>query len=139
MPIDNLYYECLDRVNEDITIAEPFIVGCVYVLLLRYGKKISRSTVEENIGNMHYHPYERQLKLISTMEEGSLSSLIASSIDMSRVVKEIKIIHDNIELADIDEVTENMHTAQIKVMVRMLTNMDKKMKGLRKYRDGGLF
>ena len=125
---EELFYKCLDRIDKDAKVAEEFLVGCVHELSIRYDDEVSKETIRSNFETIYIDKYERYLKLIYNMKEDSLCSLVASSIDISLLYKQINIIYDKIELSDYDDVTENCHAQKAERAGNKLLEIANKMR-----------
>ena len=137
MTSEELFYKCIDRIDDDIKIAEEFLVGCIHEITIRHDKEIARDIIRSNLETLYVDKYRREFNLILGMSEDGLSSLIASSIDLSIIYKQVNLIYDKIELAVIDDVTANCHAHKAERAGKKLIAISKKMvKSTRKKREG---
>jgi len=132
MNAEKLYFLCIERIDDDIDVAEDFLVGCITYLKKAFYGRAERERVEHNLSISHYEPYERELTLIVNMEDDSLSSLIASSVDLSTILKKVTIIFEKIQDADFNQTQMNVHASKAKRSGDMLLKIAGKMKKLKK-------
>lgn len=111
---ENLYYDCCNRISQDYKAAEHILVGCIHYLLKKNGEKVSRTLISDHLASYNFEPYARQLKHTATMQQSSLHSLIASSIDLAPLLRTLKIIAEHINLADYEEVEGTTHCNKAK-------------------------
>ena len=135
-----LYYQCCGRINQDIEVAEPFLVGCIHYVLKDKGIKCSRQMIKDHLCMSNYEPYIRELRFISFMREDSIYALITSSLDLSHILKQVEIIYDHAKDSDYSLVQGSTHTNKAKRAGEMLTKLSKLMKPTTKVKtDSSLF
>lgn len=78
LQLDELYNECISRIDDDIEIAEEYLIGCVTYLRRQYTGRADRDRVREDFSlTRGLDKYERELHTISRLSDDSLSTLIA--------------------------------------------------------------
>jgi len=132
MNTEELFYICLDRIDDDAEVAESFLVGCITHLKASFYGRCERGRVERNLTDMVLDSYTRELKLISEMKDDSLASLIASSVDLTTILQKITIIYDIIDNATIGEADGYTHAVKADKASKLLAKISKKMRTLRK-------
>lgn len=140
MTTDELYYKCLEKIDGDIAVAEFFLISCIKEVKKRlFDVEIDRNLIKTNFDNFNVYMYEKEMVFISNLCDESLSSLIASSLDLSFIYETTKIIWDKIEYATMDEVTATVHTTKAVKSAKMLNKIAEKMKRVRRPEEDGLF
>lgn len=140
MEAESLYYTCCDRIDQDIEVAESFLVGCIAYIIRERGEKGVRQKIKDDLCMNYYEPYLRELRLISTMHDDSIHALITSSLDLSAILKQVEIVCDHAMGSNYDLVQESTHANKAKRIGEMMTKLSEHMKPTRKIRtDCGLF
>lgn len=99
--VSDLYYDCIDRIDLDnIENAEEYLVGCVTYLKRKTTGRADRDRVREDITmNRGLEKYRQELLTISHLSDEALSTLIASSIDLTGEIKRVISLHDKLRMA----------------------------------------
>lgn len=140
MEAEALFYQCCERIDEDMEVAEPFLVGCITYLKRDKGEKGVRKWVKDDLKMCNYEPYLRELRLISTMHEDSIQALITSSLDLAPVLRQIEIIYAHAKDADYSLVQPSTHANKAKRGCKLLEKLSQLMKPTRKIKtDCSLF
>lgn len=102
--IEDLYNKCISKIDdEDIEIAEYYLIGCVTLLKRRYTGRADRDRVREDFKLIRgWDKYERELNTIAKLSDDALASLIASSIDLTDDVRHITDLFKKIKDASMD-------------------------------------
>ena len=137
---EELFYRCSDRIDDDMEVAESFLIGCISYVIRDRGEKGVRQKIKDDLGMSNYEPYIRELKLISTMCDDSIHALITSSIDLSHILKQVIIVYDHAKDADFDLVQPSTHANKAKRAGVMLIKLSEQMKPTKKIKtDCSLF
>lgn len=140
MEAEALYYTCCDRIDDDMEVAETFLIGCIAYVIRDRGEKGVRQKIKDDLGMSNYEPYTRELRFISTMHDDSVHALITSSIDISAILKQVQIIYDHAKDADFDLVQPSTHANKAKRAGEMLIKLSEQMKPTKKIKtDCSLF
>jgi len=123
MEAENLFYQCCERIDEDYEVAEQFLSGCIHYLLKRDGEKVSRRMIKDHLKVYNFEPYLRQLRFIAAMHSDSLKALIASSLDLTCLEKQIKVILDHVEYVNMDLVEGSTHHGKAIRSINMLNEI----------------
>jgi hypothetical protein len=135
-----LYYKCSDRIDKDIEIAEPFLIGCIAYIMRERGERGVRQNIKNNLCINRYDPYIRELKLISSMCDDSISALITSSLDLSDILKQVTIMYEHSKDSDFNLVQPSTHRNKAKKASDMLYELSQLMKSTAKVKtDSSLF
>ena len=135
-----LYYQCCERIDQDLEVAEPFLIGCIAYIIRDRGEKGVRQKIKDDLCMNYYEPYIRELRLIAMMHDDSIHALITSSIDLSDILKQITIIFEHAKDSDFDLVQPSTHRNKAKRAAEMLTKLSEQMKPTTKIRtDSSLF
>lgn len=110
--IEALYYACIDRIDdEDIELAEETLIGCITYLHRQEHGRADRDRVAEDFQlDRGLGKYEVELKVISLLKEESLRTIIASSMDFSKIREQVKALEELIAGAVYDEVQADFQT-----------------------------
>ena len=137
---ESLYYECCERIDNDIGVAEPFLIGCIAYIIRDRGEKGVRQKIKDDLCLNYYEPYLRELKLIAVMHDDSVHALITSSLDLSSILKQVEIIYEHAKDADFDLIQPSTHRNKAKRASEMLTKLSELMKPTVKVKtDSSLF
>ena len=102
--IDGLYNRCITKIDDDIETAEVYLIGCVTLLRRRYTGRADRDRIREDFSlTRGLEKYERELNTISKLSDDALSSLIASSIDLTDDLRHVNDLFRKIKDATMDE------------------------------------
>lgn len=101
--LTSIFNKCVDRIDEnDIEMAEECIVGCVTLLKRRFTGRADRDRIRADFSlNRGLEKYERELNTISKLSDDALSSLIASSIDLTDDLAHVEFIFNKIKDASL--------------------------------------
>ncbi len=139
MTNEELFFACCDRIDDDQRVAETFLVGCIHELTIRHDREVARDMIKANLETLYIDKYKREMELIATMEEDSLASLIASSLDLSLIYKLINVVYDKIELSNLCDTTANCHAFKAERAGKKLMRISKKMVKTRRKKQEVLF
>jgi len=135
-----LYYQCSIRIDDDIEVSDPFMVGCIAYMKRSNGEKGVRRKIKDDISMNYYEPYLRELRFIAAMNKDSLHALITSSLDISAILKQVTIIFNHIKECDFSMVQESTHARKAKRAGEMLMKISEQMRPSTKVRtDSSLF
>lgn len=135
-----LYYQCCERIDKDLDVAEPFLIGCIAYIIRERGEKGVRQKIKDDLCMNYYEPYLRELRLIAMMHDDSIHALITSSLDLSAILKQVTIICEHAMDSNYDLVQPSTHANKAKRAGEMLTKLSKQMKPTKKIRtDSSLF
>ncbi len=125
MNVVDLYYNCIDRIDDDLEIAEEYLIGCVTFLHRQTHGRADRDRIKEDFDiNRGIHKYEDELTIISRMKEETLRTLIASSLDLSSEIDRLADIYEKINGAVYDKVQAHNQTAKIRKAIKILESME---------------
>ncbi len=140
MESESLYYTCCDRIDDDIEVAESFLIGCIAYVIRDRGEKGVRQKIKDDLCMSNYEPYAREMKFISIMCDDSMQALITSSIDISAILKQVIIVYEHAKDADFDLVQPSTHANKAKRAGDMLIKLSEQMKPTKKIKtDCSLF
>jgi len=124
--VEALYYECIDKIDdENIEQAEHYLIGCVTFLHRQAHGRADRDRVKEDFEiNRGIHKYEEELTIISRLSEPKLHTLIASSLDLTDLVAQIEGICQIMGNAIYEEVQAYNQTAKIKKAKKLFDDME---------------
>jgi len=124
--IEALYYQCIDRIDGSLEIAEDYLIGCVTFLHRQEHGRADRDRIAEDFNmNRGLQKYIIELTIIARLSDASLCTLIASSLDLSKEVDRLKDIHSKIKNAIYDDVQAYNQTSKIRNAIKILENMEK--------------
>lgn len=127
--IENIYYKCIEKIDDDINKAEYYLIGCVTFLYRQDNGRADRDRIAEDFSlNRGLEKYVAELTIISRLSNSSLATLIASSIDLSKVVNDLGEIVEKAKSAIQDDVRSYNQTAKIKKAMLLLTELSKVMR-----------
>ena len=117
--IEDAYYKCIDKLGGDIERDEPYLIKCVTFLHRQAHGRADRDRITADFTmDRGIEKYENELIIISKLSKSELATLIASSIDLSPLVKELEekcervkkgIVYDEVHAK---HVTEQIHKAR---------------------------
>jgi hypothetical protein len=136
---EELYYQCCERIDDDLEIAEEFLVGCVFHVREKFNGRAYRDRIENHFKMANFEPFIREMQFIMTLDDDILDALIATSLDLSPILKKVQIIYEKIEYANYDEVEASVHCNKARRAGNMLISISDKMKQLKKPRHKNLF
>lgn len=138
-----LFFQCCERIDEDVIVAEEYLVGCVMWLKRDRGEKDAKSSrkyIENDFSVGNYDNYLRDFRLISTMRDDALEALVFSTIDYSIIEKKVRVIHRLKKNIDKDDTKETPHMQKVERSITMLQDILEYMKPTTKVRtDCSLF
>lgn len=138
--LDELYNTCINRIDDDIDVAEEYLIGCVTYLRRQYTGRADRDRVREDFSlTRGLDKYERELHTISRLSDDSLSTLIASSLDLSKDLRHICILFDKIKIASMDKDDAKKQSAQAKRASDMFAKIAKILEPKKEVQMGNLF
>jgi len=124
--VDDLYYACIEKIDPDIEIAEEYIIGCVTYLKRKLEGRADRDRVRDDVNlNRGMSKYSKEFTIIYNMSEDALSTLIASSIDLTHDVRHIADLLEKIERSNYDEVEARNQATKAKNAAKMLERIAK--------------
>ena len=101
--IDDLYNKCIAKIDDDIETAEVYLVGCVTLLKRKYTGRADRDRVREDFTlTRGLEKYQRELNTISKLSDDALSSLIASSLDLTDDLRHVTDLFRKVKDASMD-------------------------------------
>ena len=102
--LEILFYESLDRIDpDDIDVAQDYLIGCITFLKRKESGRADRDRVREDvILNRGMEKYVSELKIISSLSNDALATLIASSIDLSNEIKRVLSLYEKVKLSCVD-------------------------------------
>ena len=110
---------CLNRIDEDVETAEEYLVGCVTYLKRKNDGRCDRDRVREDFAFMRgIEKYHRELSTIANLSDEALSSLIASTIDLSKDLRHICALFDKIKIASMPKDEAKRQSDKAKQAVR---------------------
>jgi len=122
--IEVLYYKCIDKIDDNLEKAEPYLISCITFLSRKKHGRADKDRITKDFSlNRGVHKYKEELTIISRLPRSSLATLIASSLDLSPLVEEISKIHKKTNNAIYDEVEANNQNAKIQKAIKMLTEL----------------
>jgi len=137
---ETLYYTCSLRIDDDIEVSDPFLVGCITYMKRSNGEKGVRQKVKNDLSMNYYEPYLRELRFIAVMNKDSLQALITSSLDISAILKQVTIIFKHTKYCDFSKVQGSTHARKAKRAGEMLMKISEQMRPTTKaISDNGLF
>lgn len=132
MEAEALFYTCCDRIDQDLEVAESFLVGCITYIIRDRGEKGVRQKVKDDLCMNNYEPYLRELRLIASMRDDSINALITSSLDISDILKKVTILYEHAKDSDYDLVMPSTHANKAKAASELLAKIAELMKPTRK-------
>jgi len=124
--VDDLYYACIEKIDPDIEIAEEYIIGCITYLKRKEDGRADRDRVRDDVNlNRGMSKYSRELTIIYKLSEDALSTLIASSIDLTHDVRHIADVLEKIQRSNYDEVEARNQATKARNASRMLERIAK--------------
>lgn len=137
---ESLYYQCCDRIDENIEVAEPFLVGCIHFVIKQDGVKYSRQIIKDHLRMGVFEPYTRELKYISKLQDNLMQALITSSLDFSGILRQVELMHEHAKGSDFNLIQPSTHMNKAKKAGNMLLELSKLMKPtVRVKTDSNLF
>lgn len=128
--IEDLYYTCIDRIDDDVETAEHYLIGCITFLYRQTHGRADRDRITEDFSlNRGLEKYVEELTIISRLPSNSLSTLIASSLDLSMVVNNLSEIVEKARGAIYDDVQSYGQTSKIRKSIQLLTELDGLLRG----------
>ena len=140
MEAENLFFQCCERIDEDLEVAETYLVGCIAYIIRERGEVTDRrsrgvrSYIEDDLSVSNYEPYTRELRLISTMHDDSLHSLIASSLDLSKIQKQLISMVKYVDMADDKYMKPSTHASKAKCIAEIAEKIAGKLKPTKRVR-----
>lgn len=134
--IEDLYYQCIDRIDDDVQKAENYLIGCITFLYRQEHGRADRDRIREDFSlNRGLEKYTQELTIISRLPESSLSTLIASSLDLSKFIVDLSEVVEKTKDAIPDDVQAFGQRSKIKKAINLLNELDSVMsdKGQKKY------
>lgn len=128
MEAENLFYTCCERIDQDVEVAEPFLVGCITYIIRDRGERGIRQKVKDDLCMNNYEPYLRELRLIASMHDDSIQALVTSSLDLSVILKQVEIVYTHAIDADFSKVQPSTHANKARRASDMLMELSKLMK-----------
>lgn len=132
MEAEALYYTCCDRIDQDLEVAESFLVGCIAYIVRDRGEKGVREKIKDDLKFNCYEPYLRELRLISLMHDDSILALIASSIDLSHIEKCTEIILENVQYAKKELIQGSTHAGKAQRIIDNMAEISRYIRGTKK-------
>lgn len=127
--IEDLYYKCIEKIDDDVEKAEYYLIGCITFLCRQTHGRADRDRIAEDFSlNRGLEKYVEELTIISRLPESSLSTLIASSLDLSMVIKNLSEIVEKAKGAIYDDVQSYGQTTKIKKAMHLLSELNKLVK-----------
>lgn len=140
MEAESLYYQCCERIDNKLEVAEHFLIGCIMFIRRDRGEKSERIWIENEFKYCNYNPYIRELRFISTMHDDSLKALIASSVDLSVPLKILQTTWEHMKYADYDKLQGTTHANKAKQICKLTEQIGEMMKPTRRIKtDSSLF
>lgn len=140
LQLDELYNRCINRIDDDIEIAEEYLIGCVTYLRRQYTGRADRDRVREDFSLIRgLNKYERELHAIVHLSDDSLCTLIASSLDLSKDLRHICDLFDKIKIASMDKDDAKKQSAQAKRASDMFAKIAKILEPKKEIQIGNLF
>lgn len=119
-----LYYKCIDRLDDELEKAESYLISCITFLHRKEHGRADKDRIREDFSlNRGVYKYKEELTIISRLPESSLSTLIASSLDLSPLVEEITNIHEKVNNAIYDDVEANSQSVKIRKAIAILQEL----------------
>lgn len=128
--VEALYYACIDRIDdENIEVAEEYLIGCVTFLHRQTYGRADRDRVAEDFGlDRGIEKYETELAVISKMSESGLATLIASSLDFSKELDRLEKTYAHIRNSVYDETEADHQVTKFDKAIAILSEMKKCVK-----------
>lgn len=131
---------CLNRIDDDVEIAEEYLVGCVTYLKRKNDGRCDRDRVREDFAFMRgIEKYHRELSTISNLSDEALSSLIASTIDLSKDLRHICALFDKIKIASMPKDEAKRQSDKAKQASKLLDKVAKILEPKNDVKIGNLF
>jgi len=137
---EELYYECIDKIDDNIEIAEEYLIGCITWLCRQSNGRADRDRISDDLKlDRGVHKYHTELVIISRLSEPSLSTLIASSLDLTKEVNHLMDIYEKIKTASYDSIQSHHQATKAKKAADILTKIHKLLTVKKKQKLGNLF
>lgn len=132
---ESLYYACCDRIDENIDVAEPFLVACIAFVRRKNVGKSSRQKIKEYIKDGFFTPYLRELRFIGEINDCSFKALMTSSLDFSIVLKQVEVMKRYAGESDFELVEPSTHRNKARMAAEILLELSDNMKPTTKPRE----
>lgn len=127
--------------DDDVEVSEEYLIGCVTSLKRRSQGRADRDRIREDFNLMRgLDKYERELNLISKMDENALTCLIATTLDLSKEVKRMKRILERIRYANFDDDQTKSQATKAQIASGIMKKISALLKPKKRvYKIGNLF
>lgn len=125
---ESLYYQCCDRIDENLEVAEPFLVNCISFVKRETQGKSSRQIIREEIGYGLFIPYVREMTYIANLDDRLFKSLMVSALDFSVVLQQVRLIYKYSRDSDFETVSPSTHRNKARMAADLLVILSNEMK-----------
>lgn len=135
-----LYYKCIDRIDDNVELAEEYLINAVtYLVRKKNGRADKDRITEDFLLSRGLGKYVEELTIISRVSEECLATILASSLDLSKVIDRIRNIHDKIESCIYDDVEAHNQTSKIDEAIKLFSSMKRLVQDKGGHIQRGLF